>query len=149
MPNVPFQPAGIDHVVLRVKDVPGALGFYENVLGLRVERAQEEIGLWQLRAGSALIDLVAADGVIGRRGGAAPGREGRNMDHVAIAIRPFDSAKLRAHLAAHGVAIEGEAAANYGATGESPALYIRDPEGNFIELMGQGTGALAADREST
>jgi glyoxylase I family protein len=137
----PFEPAGIDHVVLRVADVPRALAFYEQVLGCRLERHQENIGLWQLRAGSALIDLVNVDGVVGRRGGAAPGQEGRNVDHVAIAIRPFEREAVRAHLAAHRVEIEGSSAANHGATGEGPSLYIRDPDGNMIELMGPGGDA--------
>lgn len=127
-----------DHVVLRVKDAPAALAFYESVLGCRLERHQADIGLWQLRAGAALIDLVTIDGVVGRRGGAAPAREGRNVD--PIAIRPFDGAALRAHLAAHGVAIEGGSDDNCGAEGESPALYIRDPDGNMIELMGPARG---------
>ena len=141
MTAIPFQPAGIDHVVLRVADVPRALAFYEGVLGCRLERRQEDIGLWQLRAGTALIDLVTIDGVVGRRGGAAPAREGRNVDHVAIAIRPFERERLTAHLAARGVEIEGGAEDNYGATGDSPALYIHDPDGNMIELMGPGRGA--------
>jgi glyoxylase I family protein len=138
MPAAPFAPAGIDHIVLRVADIARARAFYEGVLGCRLERHQDDIGLWQLRAGASLIDLVNLDGAAGRRGGAGPGREGRNMDHVALAIRPFDRAAVAAHLAAHGVAIEGEAADNYGATGESPAFYIRDPDGNMVELMGPG-----------
>ena len=140
MQTAPFQPAGIDHVVLRVADAARALAFYENVLGCRLERHQENIGLWQLRAGSSLIDLVNIDGVVGTRGGAAPGKEGRNVDHVAIAIRPFGRNALRAQLAGHGVAIEGGSDDNYGAEGPSPALYIHDPDGNMIELMGPGRG---------
>jgi catechol 2,3-dioxygenase-like lactoylglutathione lyase family enzyme len=146
MQTAPFQPTGIDHVVLRVADVPRALAFYEQVLGCRLEREQEDIGLWQLRAGSALIDLVNVDGVVGRRGGAAPATEGRNVDHVAIAIRPFQRAAVAAHLASHGVAIEGGAEDNYGATGDSPALYVRDPDGNMIELMGPGRGEGGAQK---
>jgi catechol 2,3-dioxygenase-like lactoylglutathione lyase family enzyme len=138
MSAAPFALAGIDHVVLRVADVDKARRFYEGVLGLTLERHQDDIGLWQLRAGASLIDLVNVDGVAGRRGGTAPGRDGRNMDHVALAIRPFDRAALHAHLSAHGIEIEGESADNYGATGESPALYIRDPDGNMVELMGPG-----------
>ncbi|HTT99194.1 MAG TPA: VOC family protein [Rhizomicrobium sp.] len=138
MTNAPFAPAGIDHIVLRVADVPRARAFYEGVLGCTLERHQENIGLWQLRAGTSLIDLVNVDGVIGQRGGAAPGKEARNMDHVALAIRPFDRAAIGAHLAAHNIAIKGESADNYGATGDSPALYIRDPDGNMVELMGPG-----------
>jgi glyoxylase I family protein len=141
MNTLPFHPAAIDHVVLRVADAARALAFYEGVLGCRLERHQENIGLWQLRAGTALIDLVYVEGVVGRRGGAPPGKEGRNVDHVAIAIRPFQPQALRAHLAHHGVEIEGESADNYGAGGESPALTIRDPDGNMIELMGPGVGA--------
>jgi glyoxylase I family protein len=136
----PFQPAGIDHVVLRVADAPRALAFDENVLGCRLERHQEDIGLWQLRAGASLIDLVTVDGVIGRRGGPAPGGNGRNVGHVALAIRPFEREALRAHLAAHGVAIEGGSDDNYGASGESSSLYIRDPDDNMIELIGPGRG---------
>jgi catechol 2,3-dioxygenase-like lactoylglutathione lyase family enzyme len=140
----PFRPAGLDHVVLRVADAARAREFYETVLGCRLERHQEDIGLWQLRAGAALIDLVNIDGVVGKRGGAAPRTEGRNVDHVAIAIRPFERDALRAHLAAHRVAIEGGSDDNYGAEGPSPALYIRDPDGNMIELMGRGSGATGA-----
>jgi catechol 2,3-dioxygenase-like lactoylglutathione lyase family enzyme len=140
MPTVPFAPAGIDHVVLRVADLPRSLAFYEKVLGCKTERNQEDIGLWQLRAGAALIDLVPVDGVVGRRGGPAPGSNGHNMDHLALAIRPFDRAALQAHLARHGVAVEGGSDGNYGAEGESPALIIRDPDGNMIELMGPGRG---------
>jgi catechol 2,3-dioxygenase-like lactoylglutathione lyase family enzyme len=139
MSDTPFALAGIDHIVLRVRDVERARRFYEGALGCRLERQQAEIGLWQLRAGISLIDLVNVDGEIGQRGGAAPGSVGRNMDHVALAIRPFDRAALRAHLDAHGIDIEGEADSNYGATGDSPALYVRDPDGNMVELMGPGT----------
>ena len=140
MPSIPFRPAGIDHVVLRVANPARSLAFYEGVLGLKLERHQENIGLWQLRAGTSLIDLVSLDGVVGRRGGAGPARQARNVDHVALAIRPFHRTALAAHLAAHHVEIEGGADDNYGATGDSPALYIRDPDGNMIELMGPGTG---------
>jgi len=123
--------AGIDHVVLRVDDVPRSLAFYEGVLGCKLERHQDDIGLRQLRAGAALIDLVNA-------GAGVPTIKNRNVDHIALAVRPFDEGALRAHLAAHDIAVEGGAAGNYGAEGDSPALYIRDPDGNMIELMGPG-----------
>ncbi len=53
---------GIDHVVLRVADVERATRFYCDVLGCREERRVADIGLIQLRAGAALIDLVGVDG---------------------------------------------------------------------------------------
>lgn len=130
---------GIDHVVLRVADVERALAFYCDVLGCREERRVADIGLIQLRAGTALIDLVGVDGELGRAGGAAPGAEGRNVDHVALRIEVFDEAALRTHLEAHGVAA-GEVKRRYGAEGDGPSLYIEDPDGNTVELKGPADG---------
>lgn len=130
-----FAIQGIDHLVLRVRDLPGVLRFYCEVLGCREERRVAELGLVQLRAGRSLIDLVDVAGTLGRQGGAAPGAEGRNLDHLALRIEPFDEPALRAHLARHGIAA-GEVAARYGAEGEGPSLYIQDPEGNTVELKG-------------
>ncbi len=135
MPTPPFTMRGIDHIVLRVVDLPRMLAFYRDVLGCTGEREQAAIGLYQLRAGASLIDLVTIDGKLGAKGGAAPGAEGRNLDHFALAIAPFDDAALRAHLAAHRVEIVEEGP-RYGAEGEGPSIYVRDPEGNVIELKG-------------
>jgi len=63
----------LDHVVLRVVDLQAMLNFYTGVLRCPVEKVQEDLGLYQLRAGAALIDLVPVDGPLGRKGGAAPG----------------------------------------------------------------------------
>src|SRR5207237_4046455 len=62
MSEPPFVVQGIDHIVLRVRELPRALAFYRDVLGCRVEREQPELGLTQLRAGRSLIDLVTLDG---------------------------------------------------------------------------------------
>ncbi len=130
---------GIDHVVLRVADIERATRFYCDVLGCREERRVADIGLIQLRAGTALIDLVGVDSELGRAGGAAPGAEGRNVDHVALRIEVFDEAALRTHLEAHGVAA-GEVKRRYGAEGDGPSLYIEDPDGNTVELKGPADG---------
>lgn len=126
---------GLDHVVLRVRDLAAALRFYEGCLGMREERRLEELGLVQLRAGRSLIDLVDLEAPLGRAGGAPPGEEGRNVDHVALRIEPFDAEALAAHLRAHGVE-PGEVAERYGADGMGPSLYVRDPDGNVVELKG-------------
>ncbi|GAB3408935.1 VOC family protein [Massilia agilis] len=125
----------IDHIVLRVRDLDAMVGFYGKVLGCAVERRQDEIGLVQLRAGSSLIDLVPVDGKLGKAGGAAPGAEGRNLDHFCLRVEPFDEAAIRAHLAACGVQA-GPTESRYGAEGEGPSIYLQDPEGNTIELKG-------------
>ena len=125
----------IDHVVLRVVDLDRALAFYRDVLGCGVARRQNEIGLVQLRAGRSLIDLVPVDGVLGCAGGAAPGVEGRNVDHFCVRVEPFDEAAIHAHLHAHAVDA-GAVERRFGAEGEGPSLYIRDPDGNVVELKG-------------
>ena len=135
MSDGPIALRGLDHVVLRVSDVPRARRFYCEVLGCTEERSVEKLGLYQLRAGSALIDLVDVEAPLGRAGGAAPAEQGRNMDHFALQVSPFDEAKIRGHLEAHGVEV-GEVAQRYGAEGMGPSLYIQDPDGNVVELKG-------------
>ncbi|MDB5907532.1 MAG: family virulence protein [Massilia sp.] len=125
----------IDHIVLRVIQLDGMIRFYCDVLGCSIERRQEELGLVQLRAGASLVDLVPVDGKLGKAGGAAPGREGRNVDHFCFRVEPFDEASIRAHLAAHGVQA-GPVEPRYGAEGEGPSIYLQDPENNTIELKG-------------
>ena len=125
----------IDHIVLRVVDLPAMLRFYCDALGCRIERRQDEIGLIQLRAGRSMIDLVPVDGQLGRAGGAAPGAEGRNMDHMCFRVDPFDEPAIRAHLASLGIAA-GPTASRFGAEGEGPSIYLSDPQGNVVELKG-------------
>lgn len=126
---------GLDHVVLRIVDLDRALAFYRDALGCSVERRLDELGLIQLRAGSALIDLVPVDSLLGRAGGAGPGSDGHNMDHFALSLASFDEAAIRKQLEAHGIEV-GETGTRYGAQGNGPSIYIRDPDGNTVELKG-------------
>ena len=111
------------------------LRFYGEVLGCQVERREDAIGLVQLRAGRSLVDLVPVDSVLGRVGGAPPGKEGRNLDHFCFRVEPFDEPALRRHLQAHGIEA-GPTARRNGAEGEGPSIYISDPQGNVVELKG-------------
>jgi len=131
----PIAVQGFDHIVLRVRDKARMLAFYCDVLGLTVDRDRPDIGLTHIRCGPQMIDLVTLDGPLGRTGGAAPGAEGRNLDHFALQVRPFDAPAIKAHLAAHGVAVADEGA-RYGADGDGWSIYLQDPEGNTVELKG-------------
>src|ERR1700722_10965553 len=130
-----FHISHLDHVVLRVTDLDATMRFYIDVLGCSVEKIQEDLGLYQLRAGTALIDLVPIDGPLGSKGGAAPGVEGRNLDHFCLQVEPFDADAIIAHLRAHG-ADPAPVASRYGAKGQGPSIYVADPEGNVVELKG-------------
>ena len=125
---------GIDHVVLRVIDLERMARFYTDVLGARFEKHQEAIGLYQLRVGTALIDLVPIDKKLGAMGGAAPGAEGRNVDHICFRVLPWNGEAVLAELKSHG--IEAEIVSRYGAEGDGPSIYLSDPEGNNLELKG-------------
>lgn len=134
--TAPFALLRIDHVVLRVRDVERSIAFYRDVLGCEIVRRRDDLGLVHLRVGSSLIDLVTPDGPLGRQGGALAGVEGRNVDHVCLRIEPFDEVAIRAQMARHGVAVNGEVQNNFGAEGNGPSIYIADPDGNGIELKG-------------
>ncbi|HEX3888074.1 MAG TPA: VOC family protein [Phenylobacterium sp.] len=131
----PIQASGFDHIVLRVRDKAAALAFYGGVLGLSIDRDRPELGLTHVRAGRQMIDLVTLDGPLGQAGGNGPGVEGRNLDHFALQVRPFDEVAIRAHLAAHDVEVVEEGP-RYGADGDGFSLYVRDPDGNTVELKG-------------
>jgi catechol-2,3-dioxygenase len=128
---VPFTILGIDHVVLRAVDPAGLERFYREALGCALEKRQGT--LTQLRAGSALIDIVPAD-TEGPAGGSSRSG-GANLDHLCLRIDPFDPAAISRHLATHGAAC-GPQASRYGAEGQGLSVYLTDPEGNGVELKG-------------
>jgi glyoxylase I family protein len=82
-----------------------------------------------------MIDLVPVDGKLGRLGGAPPGKEGRNLDHVCLRVEPFEVDAIVAHLQAHGARV-GEIRPRFGAQGEGISIYVYDPEDNMVELKG-------------
>lgn len=127
--NNPIAIRAIDHVVIATSRVPVLQDFYEQVLGCRVERTVPQIGLVQMRAGQSMIDLVPKEG---------DQRPGRNMEHVCLTLETWNIEAIQAHLERHGIAFEAPAQ-RYGATGMGPSIYIRDPDGNRIELKGADT----------
>lgn len=120
-----FRVERIDHVVLRVRDLAGMVLFYEQALGFREERRIERLGLVQMRVGASLLDLIASDAQV-----TAP-----NMDHLCFRVEPFDRDAIVMRLEPFGIPV-GETVERYGAEGNGPSVYFRDPEGNEIELKG-------------
>jgi len=120
---------GIDHVVLRVRDIDAMRRFYCDVLGATHVAWRPKFRMSHLRVGAALIDLVEAD----------PGA-GRNMDHLCLQVgEPFDADAIVAHLRKHNVAV-GEIRTRFGAEGNGVSIYLTDPEGNTVELKGPSDG---------
>lgn len=131
--------SAIDHVVLRVKEIDRMRRFYCDVLGAEHVAYRKELGMSHLRVGTSMIDLVEVDGKLGKPGGAAPGSEGRNMDHLCLRVDAFDQDAIVAHLKKHNVAV-GDIRNRYGAEGNGVSIYLTDPEGNAVELKGPSDG---------
>ena len=125
----------IDHIVLRVQDMQRSVDFYTQVLGCSISKHNEELAMIHLAAGGSMIDLVDIEGPLGTKGGGAPGKERRNVDHFCLRVEPFDEQAIIAHLQGHGIAVE-KAASRYGAEGVGLSLYCFDPDGNQVELKG-------------
>ena len=129
-----IKPKAIDHIVLRTDRYQELMDFYCNVLGCVLERTtSEEFGLTQLRAGSALIDIVDVNGKLGISGGPPPRETGNNVDHFCLQIEPFQEHELQAYLEGCGVEV-GEFQDRYGAQGMGRSIYLKDVAGNNIEL---------------
>ena len=130
----PFSLVGIDHVVFLVDDLAAAVRWYGDVLGCQPGYSYPALGMEQLWCGAALIVLwdVTHPGAA-RAVPPAPG--GRNVDHVCLALSPFDAGQMRSYLAAHGVTLLQEAF-HGGARGMGNSFYVADPWGNRLELKG-------------
>jgi catechol 2,3-dioxygenase-like lactoylglutathione lyase family enzyme len=133
----PINITHIDHVVIRARDLPGMVDFYREVLGCRLERGPGELGLAQLRAGQSLIDLLDVDSELGKQGGGPPDHGAPNMDHLCLQVQPWDTEAVQSHLRRHRVDFD-EPAPRYGSSGMGLSIYLRDPEGNTVELKEAG-----------
>ncbi len=132
-----FAISGIDHIVLRTAKLNKMLDFYSGILGCKVEReTSKETGLVQLRAGNSLIDLVVVDSRLGKLGGGAPTSTENNLDHFCLQLKPITESEIKAHLLSHGIEFD-DFDDRYGAQGLGKSVYIKDPEGNVVELRPQ------------
>ena len=117
---------GFDHLVLKVADVERSIAFYCGELGLAAERLDEwrdgKVLFPSVRiTDTAIIDLLAVE------------RTGENVDHVCLVIEPTDLVALAAS-GRFDVVGEGPVDGLFGAQGFATSLYVRDPDGNVVEL---------------
>lgn len=132
---------GLDHVVLRTARIEPVLHFYRDVLGCPVERTIEALGMFQLRAGASLIDVI--DASAWPAAAAGPGES--LYDHFCLAVDgPVDA--VVAALDEAGIA-HAPPAERYGATGHGLSIYATDPDGRTVELKIAGEAAGAPRKE--
>ena len=113
---------------LYVGDLAAAERFYVEVIGLEVESRFPDRGL-ALRCDSGVLLLFDPE-VTRVREGPIPAHGVVGAGHIAFLAREEELPGWRAHLAAHGVAIEEEIVWAQGGR----SIYFRDPAGNSLEL---------------
>lgn len=118
------QAVGIDHVVLKVRDVERSVRWYRDLLGLEPERLEEwrrkEVLFVSLRVdGTTLVDLLEGE------------PDGTNVDHVAFLVEPTD---LQAVVDSGRFEVVMQPTDLFGAQGTGTGVYVRDPDGHLVEL---------------
>ena len=121
------QATHIFETVLYAADLAAAERFYHDVLGLEVYHRSETVVSFRLSDGVLLV-FDPERAIQPNRGVPSHGAQGPG--HLAFAAAAESLEQWRAHLAAHGVAIEMEVAWEAGGT----SIYFRDPAGNSVEL---------------
>ena len=124
--NTAVSVRGMDHIVLNVADAERAMAWYRDRLGLEPLRFEEwkagEVPFLSLRVNDkTLIDLQVGE------------RTGANMDHVALWVED-DEAAITELVAHDDVEVVMELDSTFGAQGYGPSVYIKDPDGNTVEL---------------
>jgi catechol 2,3-dioxygenase-like lactoylglutathione lyase family enzyme len=123
---------GLDHIVLNVLDVERSLRFYAEGLGLTTERLAEfrngEAPFPSVRVSEETIIDLFPPALHG-----ASEQPGANLNHLCLVVAETID-ELRAHLDAIGAAIEQGPVRVFGARGIGTSFYVRDPDGNGVEL---------------
>lgn len=121
-----LQVTGLDHIVLNVADVERSAAWYRDKLGLELIRMEEwrrgEVLFPCLRIDpTTLIDLFETE------------RTGENMNHVALVV---DADDLQAVVDSGEFETYGapRPADLFGARGQGLGVYVKDPDGNIVEL---------------
>ncbi len=117
----------LDHLVITARDVEATCRFYETVLGMR--RETFETGRVALHFGRQKINVHPYP---------SPVEIVAKVPHPGAADLCFISemplAEVIAHLKACGIEIELGPVERTGAEGSMTSVYIRDPDGNLIEV---------------
>lgn len=125
-----LRPIGLDHLVLVVADVERSLAWWVDEVGGAPVRVEEwragEVFFPSVRLSpESIIDLIPGE------------RGGQNVDHLCVVVEPVD---LQAVKDSGRFEVVDGPATRYGAQGDGTSLYVKDPDGNTVELRYYGPG---------
>ena len=123
----------LDHLVLTVADPDATVAFYVGVLGMKETRFGA--GRWALVFGQQKINLHQAGAEFEPKAARPTPGSG---DLCFLTETPLDA--VARHLAAEGVAVEEGPVERTGAAGPLVSFYLRDPDGNQIEISNRSQG---------
>lgn len=116
----------LDHIAMNVRDVSATIRFYDEVLGM--EPREEYPGKWSLHFGNHKISILDMRESYEFTRDAIPGA----ASFCVISDRPLDD--VVSLLEDKGVDVIFGPTVAYGATSRLKSIYIRDPDGNLIEI---------------
>jgi catechol 2,3-dioxygenase-like lactoylglutathione lyase family enzyme len=121
-----MQVNALDHIVLNVADVEASLEFYAGKLAMPAERVERwrkgEVGFPSVRVNDhTIIDLLAKK------------PDGNNLAHFCLVTDGRGDAILD-ELQSKGIDIERGPGLRSGARGDGTSVYVRDPDGNQVEI---------------
>ena len=121
---------GFDHLVINTRNPDRALAFYRDVLGLEILREEEyragKVGFASVR--------ITPETIIDVRPFNSDEEFVKNVDHICVRIAPTDMERMKEQLRGYGTDTDDDINVRWGAQGYGESLYIRDPEGQMIEL---------------
>jgi catechol 2,3-dioxygenase-like lactoylglutathione lyase family enzyme len=127
----------LDHLVLTVANIPETIAFYETALGMVADQFTPADGTtrWALKFGCHKINLHQAGAEFEPKAERpTPG----SADLCFLTEIPLS--EWQAHLASQGVEVIEGPVARTGATGPITSIYLRDPDGNLLEVSNISTG---------
>lgn len=134
MDNPPPMIASLDHLVLTVTDITTSVAFYRDILGMQALQFEAADGSrrWALAFGAQKINLHAAQAPF-----TPHAKEPRAGSSDLCFLSPTRLDAWLAYLKASGQTVIEGPVQRSGALGPIVSLYIRDPDGNLLEIANQ------------
>jgi catechol 2,3-dioxygenase-like lactoylglutathione lyase family enzyme len=125
--DVPMSVTGLDHLVLTVDDIDATIAFYRTALGMR-----------EIAFGAGRRALAFGDQKINLHPHAAPitphARRPTPGSADLCLLTDVPIRRVVQHLQASGVPVEEGPVHRTGATSALLSVYVRDPDGNLVEI---------------